>query len=368
MANYKTYKQYDSRWGNKNYNGSSTMAQAGCGPTSVAMLAYAVDKKVTPWTVAKYMKANGYAVYGNGTAWSGIPASMKHFGLKDVRNIASMSDVFAYLKKRYCAVFLFKAGSRGGITWTTAGHYMAVTSIKIKDGKHYLYMRDSGGRGHTGVYCYETQMKGLISQVWVGYVPGNLKKKKKTTKKKTTAKKKKTAAQRINELAVACAYSINTSSSKWRYPTGKPKKKYKETLDKAYPDRSNWEPQKRAGAKCEIYVCSVLKALGIVNLPTALEDIIKYLEQHKDKLAVVPSKKDDKGHYYTPGMLKGGDVVIQDYKGHGNGAHIFFIVEVGGKKFISEAQYHGKAYPHVSKELKTMRKSSYDMLRVYRAR
>ena len=28
---YITYKQADSRWGSKNYNGSSTMAQAGCG-------------------------------------------------------------------------------------------------------------------------------------------------------------------------------------------------------------------------------------------------------------------------------------------------------------------------------------------------
>ena len=59
---YKTYKQADSRWGSKNYNGSSTMAMAGCGPTSVAMLAYAVDKKTTPWDVAKFMQKNGYAI------------------------------------------------------------------------------------------------------------------------------------------------------------------------------------------------------------------------------------------------------------------------------------------------------------------
>ena len=46
---YITYKQADARWGRKNYNGSSSMATAGCGPTSVAMLAYAVDGKTTPW-------------------------------------------------------------------------------------------------------------------------------------------------------------------------------------------------------------------------------------------------------------------------------------------------------------------------------
>ena len=191
--------------------------------------------------------------------------------------------------------------------------------------------------------------------------------KKEETKKKPT--KKKTKAEKINELAIKCAYPYRSSSSRWRYPTGKPKKAYKETLDEAYPNRSKWDdPQKRAGAKCEIYVDAVLKALGIVSLPTALEDIIKYLEKHDEKLAIVPSKKDKKGHYYTPGMRQGGDVVIQDYKGKGTGAHIFFVVDVDGVKYVSEAQYHGKAYPHISKKLKTMRKSDYDMLRVYRAR
>lgn len=183
---YKTYKQADSRWGSKNYNGSSTMATAGCGPTAVAMLAYAVDGKTTPWDVAKFMQKNGYAIRNNGTAWSGIPAAMKHFGLKDVKNVAAMSDVWKYLKKGYCAVFLFAAGSRGGVTWTTGGHYVSVTDYKVSNGKHMLYTRDSGGRNHTGWYAYETQMKGLIPQIWVGYVPGKLK--QEDTKKNTTTK------------------------------------------------------------------------------------------------------------------------------------------------------------------------------------
>lgn len=171
MPNYITYKQADSRWGRKNYNGSSTMATAGCGPTSVAMLAYAVDGKTNPWDVALFMKKNGYAIRNNGTAWSGIPAAMKHFGLKDVKNVSAMADVWSYLSKGYAAVFLFRGGSRGGVTWTTAGHYIAVTGYKHQNGKHYLYTRDSGGRNHTGWYCYETQMKGLIPQIWVGKVP-----------------------------------------------------------------------------------------------------------------------------------------------------------------------------------------------------
>lgn len=168
---YITYKQADSRWGRKNYNGSSSMATAGCGPTSVAMLAYAVDGKTTPWDVAKYMQKHGYAIRNNGTAWSGIPAAMKAFGLQDVKNVARMEDVWKYMSKGYCAVFLFCGGSRGGVTWTTGGHYVAVTDYKTQSGKHYLYTRDSGGRNHTGWYAYETTMRGLIPQIWVGKAP-----------------------------------------------------------------------------------------------------------------------------------------------------------------------------------------------------
>lgn len=166
---YKTFKQADSRWGSKNYDGSS-MANSGCGPTAVADLAYAVNSKITPWTVAKWMKEKGYAVKGWGTAWDGIPAAMKHFGLKDVKNVEKMTDIYDYLKKGYCAVFLMSSGSRGGVTWTTSGHFIAVTGYKYQNKKHYFYTRDPGFRNHDGWFCYETQMKGLIPQVWVGRV------------------------------------------------------------------------------------------------------------------------------------------------------------------------------------------------------
>lgn len=164
---YKTYSQSDSRWGKKNYDGSS-MSNSGCGPTAVADLAFAVDGKTTPWDVAKWMKSKGYAVRGQGTAWAGIPAAMKHFGLTNVKNVAKMSDVFNYISKGYCAVFLMSKGSRGGCVWTTSGHFIAVTGYKHKGGKHYFYTRDPGWRDHTGWYCYEDKMRGLIPQVWVG--------------------------------------------------------------------------------------------------------------------------------------------------------------------------------------------------------
>lgn len=163
---YKTFSQSDSRWGKNNYDGSS-MSNSGCGPTACADLIYAVNQKITPWVVAKWMKSKGYAVRGQGTAWSGIPAALKHYGMKDVKNVAKMSDIFNYIAKGYCAVFLMRSGSRGGCVWTTSGHFIAVTGYQHKNGKHYFYTRDPGWRNHTGWYCYEDKMKGLIPQVWV---------------------------------------------------------------------------------------------------------------------------------------------------------------------------------------------------------
>ena len=168
---HKIYKQYDSRWGYKNYNGSSTLAMAACGPFSCLNVLRDFGLKVKPMEPVKFMQKNKYAVYNHGTSWSGIPACLKYFGLTDVKEVnvdTSMVNVWKKLKKGYKAVFLFSAGKRGGVCWTTSGHYMAVLDYKVKDKKHWLYMADSGGRDHDGWYCYETQMRGLIPKVWVG--------------------------------------------------------------------------------------------------------------------------------------------------------------------------------------------------------
>ena len=168
---FGTYRQYDSRWGKKNYNGSSSYATAGCGPTSCANILHAINTKITPVTTGSYMKSHGYAIRNNGTAWNGIPACLKHFGAQDVRQVDKMTDVFKLCSKGYVGVFLFRKGRKGGVTWTTSGHYVAITGYKYQNKKHYFRTFDSGGRKHDGWYCYETQMKGLIPRIWLCKVP-----------------------------------------------------------------------------------------------------------------------------------------------------------------------------------------------------
>lgn len=168
---FGTYRQYDSRWGRKNYNGSSSYAAAACGPTSCANILHAIDPSITPLTTGSYMQRHGYAIRNQGTAWNGIPACLKAYGAQDVMQVDKMADVFKLCAKGYVGVFLFRKGSKGGVTWTTSGHYVAITGYKYQNKKHYFRTFDSGGRKHDGWYCYETQMKGLIPRIWLCKIP-----------------------------------------------------------------------------------------------------------------------------------------------------------------------------------------------------
>ena len=114
---YGSYNQYDSRWGSKNYNGSSTMSGGGCGPTSCANILHNIDPSITPLTTMKYMQTHGdkdhkrFAIYGQGTAWNGITQCLKYYGAKEVKTpdvSNSMTKVWDVLKKGHVAIFLMK--------------------------------------------------------------------------------------------------------------------------------------------------------------------------------------------------------------------------------------------------------------------
>lgn len=253
----KSFKQYDSRWGSKNYNGSSTISAAGCGPTSCADLIYNINPNITPLDTVKYMQSHGYAVYGNGTAHNGIPACLKYFGLTDVKEIKSMSEVWAYLEKGYVAEFLFRDGSKGGITWTTSGHFVANDGYKLEYGKHKLKMFDPGQRDHDGWYCYETQMKGLISKVWVGMCPNKVDPPKPVEKKTYTGTlpsaevlKKGAKGTRVKSLQTFLKWAVDvklTVDGDFGNNTKNTLKKFQKKV-KLSQD-GVWGPQTRAKAK-----------------------------------------------------------------------------------------------------------------------
>lgn len=169
--NLTKFRQADSRWGKLPYpKGGYQMHNCGCGCCAVTFLVIQQEKykNWTPKNVQPYMKQ--FAVSGKGTLWSGIPTSLGHFGLVDIHDHPQMADAWAYLEKknrnRKMGVILFRSGSRGGVTWTSGGHFVAFIDYKKQNGKHYFLVRDSGARQHNGWYCYETTMKGLIVKIY----------------------------------------------------------------------------------------------------------------------------------------------------------------------------------------------------------
>lgn len=203
IKSMKNFRQADSRWGYLSYKDLPyKLATNGCGPTACADIISSNPKykNITPKKTRAYMIKKGYAVNGAGTAWNGISSCLTHYGFNVLWH-STMKDFFKEMSKGgRRAMLLFKGGTKGGITWTTGGHYVSVSGCKVKNGKHYLYTLDPGFRHNDGWHCYETSMRGLIINCWTATLP-----KKKTTKKKETKPKevKKTTKPKTTKKVVS---------------------------------------------------------------------------------------------------------------------------------------------------------------------
>jgi len=76
------YNQLDERWANIMYGTSSTIGEAGCGPTSMAMVISTFTGEAhDPVELAQWSAANGHRCEGNGSYHSLIPQSAIAYGL-----------------------------------------------------------------------------------------------------------------------------------------------------------------------------------------------------------------------------------------------------------------------------------------------
>ena len=165
------FRQADSRWGTLPYPSKPyTVARSGCGLCSVVHCIIREPEFAdrTPRTEQPYMKQ--FATRGHGTTWAGITKALQHYGytVKEPNISSSMNsawEILANSMKR--GVLLLKAGSRGGVTWTTGGHYVAFVDYKVVNGMHYFKTLDSSGRKHDGWYCYERTIMGLLPKIWI---------------------------------------------------------------------------------------------------------------------------------------------------------------------------------------------------------
>ena len=201
MKNIK-YMQTDPRWGGLGYPRAPWyLRNCGCGEVSIcnAIIEMEQYKKYTPKTIQPYCKQYA-APNGDGTYWSGIPAMMKHYGMTEVKEHATMSSLWKELSKGD-RVAIYLMGSRPGgskrVHWTYSGHFVCSTKYKYKDGKHWVYMKDSYSNAslRNGWISYEGCIRGDCLKVWSGKL--NSKKQKPKPKPEPTP----TPTKSIDEIA-----------------------------------------------------------------------------------------------------------------------------------------------------------------------
>lgn len=337
--NKNIYRQYDSRWGNKAYPDKySSFSGNGCGACSVlhCIIERWKYRNYTPNNIIDYLKQ--YAVSGCGTLHSGIPAALGHFGMTHIVEHDKMSEVWKELKEdNRVGIILFSAGKGpDGTLWTSGGHYIAFTDYKIKNKKHYFYMKDSGTRKHDGWYCYETSMKGVIFKIWTCKVPAL------------------TKPEKIAKTTLELVWKKGTKKSKYQYNGGRATVSFNTALNKVYPNRSDWGTAPKIGASCDVAVGTVMRKSGVdKDFPRGFEQQIK----HYDKVF-----KTKKGANVTPYSLIQklgitGTYVVQ-YRKKGGGVHTLIY----HNKLIYEAQYE-KTFFHVNKSLSKIKKK-YPTVRI----
>lgn len=178
--NKTKYLQTDSRWGGLGYPKSPWyLRNCGCGEVSICnvIIEMAQYANYTPATIQPYCKQYA-APNGDGTYWSGIPAMMKHYGLTEVKEHATMDKLWTELKKGgRIAVYLMgsKNGGSKGVHWTSGGHFVSSVDYKVEGGKHYVYVKDSYSNSslRNGWITYEENMRGDVLKVWSGKLNGS---------------------------------------------------------------------------------------------------------------------------------------------------------------------------------------------------
>ena len=163
----------------------------------------------------------------------------------------------------------------------------------------------------------------------------------------------KTNAQKICDQAKACAWPEGTAKSKYSYPNGSATAAFKAAIAKAYPNRSKWGTQTRAGASCDVFVGTVIRSTGYdTKFPRGLDGVEKHCKDNPLWKNTGIRDLDE---------LKPGDVVFYLYK---RGGHIYIYV---GNGKIANAHYNGKTFGIIQK-LSSARKPADTMkFIVYRA-
>ncbi|MCL2697555.1 MAG: C39 family peptidase [Oscillospiraceae bacterium] len=125
------FHQADKRWGAEPYGDNGTIASAGCGPTTLAMVVSTLtDRTINPSEMTAWAYENGYWYENGGSYHSIIPEGGRHFGLT-VEGVArhEWQKVSDALDDGKLVIALMGPGH-----FTNGGHFILLRGI-TSDGK-----------------------------------------------------------------------------------------------------------------------------------------------------------------------------------------------------------------------------------------
>lgn len=146
------YAQNDSRWGSKPYTSGmdkATMANTGCGPTAMAMVASGMGKSVNPMDMANLAKATGNRD-ASGTNWNFVNQVSPMVGLSSHQRLnPSAKDIDAQLSMGNPVLLSGVGSGNGSDPYTKAGHYVVAVG---KDANNNVLINDPRGKQYSKAY------------------------------------------------------------------------------------------------------------------------------------------------------------------------------------------------------------------------
>ena len=142
------FSQNDPSMSNYQY-GDETMSEAGCGPTSMAMVATGLNgaRGTSPIDMAEYSRKHGFRDE-TGTNWNFIDKASNDFGFNSNKQYAPTSDFISNQLDNGNPVILSGQGGMG-TPYTSGGHYVVATG---KDNNGNIMINDPRGKQYSGAY------------------------------------------------------------------------------------------------------------------------------------------------------------------------------------------------------------------------
>jgi len=120
------FNQLDARWKDLPYGVTSTIGEAGCGPTALAMAVSSLtDTTVDPIQMSAWAYQNGYLCEGSGSYHRLIPNGAVYFGL--TVESAAPSDPQAIVDALANGKLVIAIMGKGH--FTTSGHYIVLRGV-----------------------------------------------------------------------------------------------------------------------------------------------------------------------------------------------------------------------------------------------